>query len=129
MQFLSELDGFEPLSNVKLIGATNRIDVLDPALLRPGRLDRLIEIDLPNEKEREEILKIHIKNMNLNNVDLNQLVKNTESFSGAEIKAICTEAGYIAIRKNRYNVNNNDFVESIKKVRSEEQSDHISMFG
>ncbi|MBI2663115.1 proteasome-activating nucleotidase [Candidatus Woesearchaeota archaeon] len=129
MQFLSELDGFEPLSNVKLIGATNRIDVLDPALLRPGRLDRLIEIDLPNEREREEILKIHIKNMNLNNVDLNQLVKNTESFSGAEIKAICTEAGYIAIRKNRYNVNNNDFVESIKKVRSEEQSDHISMFG
>tara|TARA_Y100000310_G_scaffold72227_2_gene68261 strand:+ start:9379 stop:10503 length:1125 start_codon:yes stop_codon:yes gene_type:complete len=129
MQFLSELDGFKPLSNVKLIGATNRVDVLDSALLRPGRLDRLIEIQLPNEEERGEILKIHTKSMNLNNVDIIRLTSETKDLSGAEIKAMCTEAGYLAIRKNKYNVNHHDFVDAIKKIKVEDQEDHLAMFG
>jgi proteasome regulatory subunit len=129
MQFLSELDGFKSLSNVKLIGATNRIDVLDPALLRPGRLDRLIEIQLPNKEEREEILKIHTKNMSLNKVNIPQLTLETQDFSGADIKSMCTEAGYLAIRKNKYSVNHNDFVDALKKIKVEDQEDHIVMFG
>jgi proteasome regulatory subunit len=129
MQFLSELDGFKSLSNVKLIGATNRIDVLDPALLRPGRLDRLIEIQLPNKEEREEILKIHTKNMSLNKVNIPQLTLETQDLSGADIKSMCTEAGYLAIRKNKYSVNHNDFVDALKKIKVEDQEDHIVMFG
>ena len=129
MQFLADLDGFKPLGNVKLIGATNRVDVLDPALLRPGRLDRLIEIKLPNINEREDIFKIYTKNMDFNNVDVKRLAEETKDFSGAEIKAVCTEAGYIAIRKNRYTINHNDFIEAIKKIKIEEQEDHLIMFG
>ncbi len=129
MQFLAELDGFKPLGNVKLIGATNRIDVLDTALLRPGRLDRLIEINLPNKNEREEIFKIHTRNMNLNNIDIKKLAEETKDLSGAEIKAVCTEAGYIAIRNNRYNINYQDFMDAIQKIRIEEQDDYMMMFG
>lgn len=129
MQFLAELDGFKPLGNVKLIGATNRIDVLDQALLRPGRLDRLIEINLPNKEEREDIFKIHSKNMNLNNINFNDLVEETENLSGADIRSVCTEAGYNAIRSNRNNINQNDFISAIKKVKVEEEDDHMTMFG
>ncbi|MBI2667306.1 AAA family ATPase [Candidatus Woesearchaeota archaeon] len=129
MQFLAELDGFKPLGNVKLIGATNRIDVLDQALLRPGRLDRLIEINLPNKEEREDIFKIHSKNMSLNNIDFKDLVEETENLSGADIRSVCTEAGYNAIRSNRHNINQNDFINAIKKVRVEEEDDHMIMFG
>jgi proteasome regulatory subunit len=98
MQFLSEIDGFKPLANVKIIGCTNRIDILDPAVIRPGRLDRLIEVPLPNDQGLGEIFKIHIRNMSLDkNIKTEALLKKMKGFSGAEIKAACTEAGYFAI--------------------------------
>tara|TARA_Y100000310_G_scaffold159627_1_gene159327 strand:+ start:81849 stop:82973 length:1125 start_codon:yes stop_codon:yes gene_type:complete len=128
MQFLAELDGFKPLDDVKIIGSTNRVDVLDSALLRPGRLDRLIEVDLPNEEERFEIFKIHTKKVNLDSVNLKELSKITNEFSGAEIKAVCTEAGYSAIRDKRYKVNQNDFLFAVNKVKADEDKEHLSMF-
>jgi proteasome regulatory subunit len=103
-QLLAELDGFEHLGNVKVIGATNRIDILDKAIIRPGRLDRLIEVPLPDINGRKEIFKIHSSDMSLNSVDFNQVIRLTEEFSGADIRAVCTEAGYFAIRNKRTNI-------------------------
>ncbi len=117
MQLLAELDGFDPLDNVKVIAATNRIDILDPAILRPGRFDRLIEIPLPDLKGRIEILKIHTRRMKLaEDVDLYEIARMTEGASGAELKAITVEAGYNAIRNNRRVVTMNDFIEAVEKV-------------
>lgn len=100
MQFLAELDGFKPLGNVKIIAATNRKDILDPAMTRPGRLDRLIYVPVPDEEGRKSIFKIHTKNMKLDkSIKIEQLVKLMENFSGAEIRAVVTEAGYFAIRR------------------------------
>ncbi len=130
MQFLAEMDGFDSLDGVKVIGATNRVDVLDPALLRPGRFDRLIEVPLPDEKGRTEILKIHTRKMNFENVLFDELIKKTEGFSGAELKAVCTEAGYFAIRENRVKVTSEDFAKAIEKVAGEdENADSLAMFG
>ena len=123
MQLLSELDGFNNLDNVKIIGATNRIDILDQAIIRPGRLDRLIEVGLPDEKGRMEILKVHSKEMNLQKVKLKDLSEAMTDFSGAEIRATCTEAGYFAIRENRDHVTHDDFLKAIEKVRIEEEED------
>lgn len=128
MQLLAEIDGFDSLENVKVIGATNRMDILDEALIRPGRLDRLIEISLPGEKGRNEIFKIHTKRMNLQDVDLDELVKKTENFSGAEIKAVCTEAGYFAIRDNRDRIIFDDFLKAIDKLKSNVEEE-LNMFG
>ncbi|MDP8011235.1 MAG: proteasome-activating nucleotidase [Thermoplasmata archaeon] len=116
MQLLAEMDGFDPLGNVKIIAATNRPDILDEALIRPGRFDRIIEIPLPNEDAREKIFRIHTRKMNLNNVDLKYLAKLTNGMSGADIKAICTEAGMNAIRDNRDYVIYQDFTKAIEKV-------------
>lgn len=122
MQLLAELDGFKPLGNVKVIGSTNRIDILDPAILRPGRLDRLIEVPLPDEKGVLQILKIHTRNMSLaKDVNLEKLAKQMQGFSGAEIKAVCTEAGYFAIRQNKSKVSYKHFLEAVKKVKKEEE--------
>ncbi len=132
MQLLAEIDGFDNLENVKIIGCTNRKDILDPAVLRPGRLDRLIHVGLPTKKGRKEILKIHSKNMKLEKVDYDKIVEKMEDFSGAEIHAVCTEAGYFAIRKNKTTITEKDFLDAIKKVRLEEQtegSDYLNMFG
>ena len=133
MQLLAEIDGFKPLDNVKVIGATNRKDILDPAVIRPGRLDRLIHIPIPKSEARLEILKIHTGHMNLNNdIDLSSLSSMMEDLSGAEIKAVCTEAGYFAIRENRTKVTNNDFLKAIDKVMKEEEAegqDYMNMFG
>ncbi|MCD6301132.1 MAG: proteasome-activating nucleotidase, partial [Staphylothermus sp.] len=119
MQLLAEIDGFKPLDKVKIIAATNRIDILDPAILRPGRFDRLIEVPLPDLNGRYEIFKVHTRRMKLaEDVDLYELAKITEGASGAEIKAIVTEAGYNAIRNNRRKVNMNDFLEAVRKVMS-----------
>ena len=123
MQLLAEVDGFKPLDNVKIIGATNRLDILDPAIIRPGRFDRLIEIDLPDEEGRLEIFKVHTKNMNLQKVKLKELVHEMVNFSGAEIRAVCTEAGFCAIRENRDFVTMEDFLYAINKVRIEDQDD------
>lgn len=132
-QLLAEIDGFKPLGNVKVIGATNRKDILDPAIIRPGRLDRLIHVPLPQKDARTEILKIHTGHMNLNNdIDLSNLSSMMEDLSGAEIKAVCTEAGYFAIRENRTKVTNKDFLKAIDKVMKEEEAegrDYMNMFG
>ncbi|MBI4983032.1 proteasome-activating nucleotidase [Candidatus Woesearchaeota archaeon] len=129
MQLLAELDGFRPLDKVKVVGATNRIDILDKAVLRPGRLDRLIEVGLPNEKGRLEIFKVHSKNMNLKKVRAKQLTKKMTDFSGADIRAVCTEAGYFAIRNNRSYVTQEDFIKASKKVKSEEDKEYKKLFG
>ncbi len=117
MQLLAEVDGFNLRGDVKVIAATNRIDILDQALLRPGRFDRMIEIPIPNAESRMEIFKIHTSGMNLKgDVDLDYLVQMTEGASGADVKNICTEAGMFAIRAERDHVINGDFVDSIKKI-------------
>jgi len=118
MQLLAELDGFDPLSNVRVIAATNRIDILDPAILRPGRFDRIIHVPLPDIKGRMEIFKIHTSRMNLSDdIDIRHLAELAEGFSGADIKAVCVEAGYNAIRDNRTQVTMSDFIKAIEKVK------------
>lgn len=132
MQFLAEIDGFKRLDNVKVIGATNRKDILDPAILRPGRLDRLIQVPNPSGDGIEQIFKIHTKRMNLGKVAKQKLFKDLEGFSGAEIKAVCTEAGYFAIRENRTQVSQQDFERAVEKVRLSEEregEDYMHMFG
>src|SRR3989338_6679705 len=132
MQLLAELDGFKPLGNVKIIGATNRKDILDNAIIRPGRLDRLINISLPGKKGRVEILKIHASRMNLENINFDDLGERMDNFSGAEIKAVCTEAGYFAIREDRSKLQKEDFLKAIDKVKLEEKlegEDYMRMFG
>ena len=117
MQLLAELDGFNPLGEVKIIGATNRPDILDEALLRPGRFDRIIEIPIPSFEARSEIFKIHAKRMNMDQtVNLEELGAHTEGATGADIKSICTEAGMFAIRDNRDIVTMPDFEKAINKV-------------
>jgi len=102
MQLIAEMDGFENRGDVKIIGATNRSDILDPALLRPGRFDRLIDIPLPTYEARVEIVKIHTSGMNLaHEIDSGKIAKLTEGASGADIKAIAMEAGMFAIRAER----------------------------
>jgi 26S proteasome regulatory subunit T4 len=97
------MDGFDSLGKTKLIMATNRPDTLDPALLRPGRLDRKIEIPLPNEQGRLEILKIHAKGINKSgDIDYEAVVKLSDGFNGADLRNVCTEAGMFAIREDRY---------------------------
>jgi len=117
MQLLAEIDGFDPRGEVKIIGATNRPDILDPALLRPGRFDRLIYFPLPNGAARLTIFNIHTKSMNLDkDVDLKTLAKMTERATGADIKAVCTEAGMFAIRDEREQVEQADFEHAVAKV-------------
>jgi proteasome regulatory subunit len=131
MQLLSEIDGFKSLGNVKIVGCTNRKDVLDPAILRPGRLDRLIQVPIPNKEGKKEIFKIHTKNMKTEKINIDKLVNQMENFSGAEIKATATEAGYFAIREKRTKIDEKDFLDAIKKVKQEieEDTEHLKMFG
>jgi proteasome regulatory subunit len=133
MQLLAEIDGFKPLGNIKVIGATNRRDVLGPAIVRPGRLDRLIHIPIPKGDALLEILKIHCGSMKFSkDVDLKNISKLMEEMSGAEIKAVCTEAGYFAIREDRTVVRKEDIAEAIDKVKNEEKfegTDYMNMFG
>src|SRR3989338_1737098 len=129
MQLLAELDGFEHLGNVKVIGATNRLDILDNAVIRPGRLDRLIEIGLPDEQGIQEIFKVHTRRMSLQKVKVKELIKEMENFSGAEVQAVCTEAGYFAIRENREYVTQDDFLGAIEKVRMEDEEREEQFFG
>jgi proteasome regulatory subunit len=117
MQLLSELDGFEMRGDVKIIGATNRVDILDPALLRPGRFDRMIEFPIPDEEARKAIFKIHTRRLHTEEkMDVNRLVNLTEGATGADIKAISTEAGMFAIRKDADVIINKDFIDAIDKV-------------
>src|SRR5437870_866013 len=120
MQLLAELDGFNPLGEVKIIGATNRPDILDEALLRPGRFDRIIDIPLPSFESRMTIFKIHTRKMSLaSEVDYGVLAARCEGTTGADIHAMCTEAGMFAIREDREVVTMTDFERAVDKVLGE----------
>ena len=120
MQLLAELDGFNPLGEVKIIGATNRPDILDEALLRPGRFDRIIEIPIPGHEARMTIFKIHTRKMSVtSDVDYGVLAARCEGTTGADIHAMCTEAGMFAIREDREIVTMADFERAVDKVLGE----------
>ena len=132
MQLLAEIDGFNNLDNVKVIGCTNRKDILDPAIVRPGRLDRLIFVDNPDAEGIKEIFKIHTKNMKLSrSIKMPKIYHELEGCSGAEIHAICTEAGYFAIRENKTVISMKYLLDAIEKVKAAEENDgnYIKMFG
>ncbi|OYR81456.1 peptidase [Halorubrum sp. E3] len=123
MQLLSEMDGFDERGEVRIIAATNRFDMLDPAILRPGRFDRLIEVPKPETEGREIIFQIHTRNMNLaDGVDFAELAELTPDASGADIKAMCTEAGMFAIRDDRTEVTLDDFLEAHEKLSKDEET-------
>ncbi|OWZ23183.1 26S protease regulatory protein [Phytophthora megakarya] len=117
MELLNQLDGFDALGQVKMVMATNRPDILDPALLRPGRLDRKIEIPLPNEASRMDILKIHSGPITKKGeIDYESIVKLTDGFNGADMRNVCTEAGMFAIRADREYVVEEDFMKAARKL-------------
>ncbi|KFG49256.1 putative tat-binding family protein, partial [Toxoplasma gondii GAB2-2007-GAL-DOM2] len=117
MELLNQLDGFESTQNIKVIMCTNRIDILDDALLRPGRIDRKIEFPNPNVDARTEILKIHSRKMNLmRGIDMRKIAQEMNGSSGAEVKAVCTEAGMFALRERRMFVTQEDFEMAVAKV-------------
>jgi transitional endoplasmic reticulum ATPase len=126
-QILTEIDGLEELHNVLIIGATNRLDIVDPAILRPGRFDRIIEVPLPDSKSREHIFKIHTKKKPLSkDFDLGKLVERTDGFSGAEISAVANRAGIIALKRyvngksatvKEIEITQKDLMDAIDKVK------------
>ena len=131
MQLLAEMDGFEPLANVKIIAATNRPDILDDALLRPGRFDRIIEVPVPTYAGRVDIFKIHTQGMAVrDSLDFEQLAARSDGSTGADIKAICTEAEKWAIREERVYVTAQDFDRALEKVVGEEElrKESVTMF-
>jgi ATP-dependent 26S proteasome regulatory subunit len=117
LELLNQLDGFDTRGDVKVIMATNRIDSLDPALIRPGRIDRKIEFPLPDIKTKRHIFKLHTSRMSLaEDVDLEEYIAAKDDLSGADIKAVCTEAGLLALRERRMRVNKTDFSAAREKV-------------
>ena len=127
MQLLSEMDGFEDRGEIRIIAATNRFDMLDRAILRPGRFDRLIEVPKPDETGREQIFQIHTRTMNLaDDIDFTQLAEMADDASGADIKAICTESGMFAIRDDRTEVEMRDFREAYDKTQTDATDGDVS---
>ncbi|KAH8359929.1 hypothetical protein KR093_009593 [Drosophila rubida] len=117
MELLNQMDGFDALGQVKIIMATNRPDTLDPALMRPGRLDRKLEIPLPNEIARLDILKIHAAPLAKHGeIDYEAVVKLSDMFNGADLRNICTEAGLFALREDREYVIHEDFMKAVRKT-------------
>jgi len=128
LELLNQLDGFESTKNIKVLMATNRIDILDPALLRPGRIDRKIEFPNPNELARLDILKIHSRRMNLTRgINLRKISDQLTGASGAEVKAVCTEAGMYALRERRVHVNQEDFEMAVSKVMKKDSDKNMSL--
>jgi len=128
LELLNQLDGFEPAQNIKVIMATNRIDILDSALLRPGRIDRKIEFPNPNVENRVSIIGIHSRKMNLlRNIDLKSIAEKMVNASGAECKAVCTEAGMFALREKRVHVTQEDFEMAVSKVMKKDGENNISL--
>jgi|EP00927_Polykrikos_kofoidii_P051317 26S proteasome regulatory subunit T6 len=128
LELLNQLDGFEAATNIKVIMATNRIDILDDALLRPGRIDRKVEFPNPNEEARLEILKIHSRKMNLmRGIDLRKTASQMNGASGAESKAVCTEAGMFALRERRQHVTEDDFQMAVSKVMKKDSDKEMSL--
>ena len=127
MQLLAELDGFDALEDVKIIAATNRPDILDDALLRPGRFDRVIEIPLPDDKGRKTILGIHLNKMSTTRVNIAKIVDQTDGFSGAELKATTVESGMIAIRDGRSKVKHDDIQMAVERIKKKRETNGISL--
>jgi 26S proteasome regulatory subunit T4 len=118
MELLAQMDGFSSISQIKVIMATNRPDILDPALLRPGRLDRKIEIPLPNEQSRMEIITIHARNLHTDGmIDFDAIVKMAEGFNGADLRNVCTEAGLFALRERKEVITNDDFMKAVRTIK------------
>ncbi len=124
LELLNQLDGFSSDNKIKVIAATNRPDTLDPALLRSGRLDRKIELPLPDEHSRIRILQIHARKMTVDTDDVNfeELARATEDFNGAMLKAVCVEAGMIALRREATTIKHEDFVEGISAVQMKKKT-------
>lgn len=128
LQLLAEMDGFDGRGDVKIMAATNRKDLLDPALLRPGRFDRAIEVPMPEESARLEILQIHTRKMNLDaSVDLAKLAKDTAGFSGADLNAVAREAGIFVLRRRGDTVTMHDMTQAVKKVKRDEENNRLSV--
>ena len=128
LELLNQLDGFENTKAIKVIMATNRIDILDPALLRPGRIDRKIEFPAPNTTARLDILKIHSKRMNLTRgLDLTKIAEKLNGASGAEVKGVCSEAGMFALRERRVHVTQEDFEMAVAKVLKKDADSNMSI--
>ena len=128
LELLNQLDGFEATKNIKVIMATNRIDILDSALLRPGRIDRKIEFPPPNEDARLDILKIHSRKMNLTRgIDLRKIAEMMPGSSGAEVKGVCTEAGMYALRERRVHVTQEDFEMAVAKIMQKDSEKNMSI--
>ena len=125
MQLLAEMDGFDNRGDVRIMAATNRVDMLDPALLRPGRFDRVLLIPLPDTEARLEILKIHSAKMQLRGVPLDKLAAETENATGAELEAICHEAGMMAVRRDADAITWTDFETAMRKVKDKTQNPDI----
>ncbi|MBS3166738.1 AAA family ATPase [Candidatus Woesearchaeota archaeon] len=128
---LSEMDGLQELNDVLVIAATNRPDMIDPALLRPGRFDRVILIPVPDEKSRLEILKVHTKGMPIaKDVNINELSKGTNNYTGADIEALCREAAILALRKdkNAKEVKMDNFKDALKKVKNSVDSEDMEKY-
>ncbi|KAJ6124873.1 Proteasome regulatory particle subunit Rpt6 [Penicillium samsonianum] len=136
LELLNQLDGFEPTKNIKIIMATNRLDILDPALLRPGRIDRKIEFPLhrqstplaPEVEARADILRIHSRSMNLTRgINLNKIAEKMNGCSGAELKGVCTEAGMYALRERRVHVTQEDFDLATAKILNKHDDKEVAV--
>lgn len=122
LELLNQLDGFGSDERIKVIAATNRPDILDPALLRSGRIDRKIEFPMPDEDGREKILRIHSSRMMVDDsVNFGELARSTEDFNGAQLKAVCVEAGMIALRGEGVKISHEDFMAGIQEVAAKKK--------
>lgn len=126
LELLNQLDGFSSTAQIKVIAATNRVDILDPALLRSGRLDRKIEFPNPTEEARSRILQIHSRKMNVSAlVNYEELARCTDDFNGAQLKAVCVEAGMIALRREATELQHEDYMDGIMEVQSKKKSNLV----
>lgn len=117
LEIVNQLDGFESRGNVKVLMATNRPDTLDPALMRPGRLDRKVEFSLPDLEGRTQIFKIHARTMNMDkDIRFELLARLCPNTTGADIRSVCTEAGMFAVRARRKSISEKDLLDAIEKV-------------
>ena len=128
LELLNQLNELEATKNIKVIMVTNRIDILDAALLRPGRIDRKIEFPAPNEEARLDILKIHSRKMNLTRgINLRKIAELMPGAFGAEVKGVCTEAGMFALRERRVHVTQEDFEMAVSKIMQKDSERNMSV--
>lgn len=123
LELLNQLDGFSSHHDIKVVAATNRVDILDPALLRSGRLDRKIELPNPDQEARARIMQIHSRKMNVSpDVNFDELARCTDDYNGAMLKAVCVEAGMIALRREATEVIHEDYMDGIMEVNAKKKA-------